>query len=233
MKGGIADRPHMIAALDVKKLGARDQGCKLGAGAGDHVVATDGDERRHLDGGELFRGDLFARTPHAGGKRLQIASGLLGEGPEAPRRVVGHVLDARSFERPGDRAAAHHAPHHVDAEPADDKAAHTLRVGEREEGGDPRAHRIAHHIGPRDAEMIEQPPPVLCHRRRTVRVGIVEFVAPSMPPIVISDHPAPRGDECSHPTRVDPIGDQVRGKAVDQQDGLALPLVEIGDLDAV
>src|SRR4029077_15598627 len=102
--------------------------------------------------------------------------------------------------------------------------AHTLRWGAREKGGDPRAHRIAHHIGPRDAEMIEQPPPVLCHRRRTVRVGIVEFAAPSMPPIVISDHPAPRGDECSHPTRVDPVGDQVRGKAVDQQDGLALPL---------
>src|SRR6185437_14840394 len=111
-----------------------------------HVVAADGDERRHLYGGELFRGDLFARTPHAGGERLQIASGGFREGPEGPRRVVGHVLHARSFERPGDRAAANHAPHHVDSETADNKAAHTLRVGEREEGGNPRAHRIAHHI---------------------------------------------------------------------------------------
>ena len=132
-----------------------------------------------------FRRDLFARTPHAGGERLQIASGLLGEGPEAPRRVVGarpRCAGASSALAIGPLPTM---PRTM-LMPSPPRIRLRTRFGwaSAKKGGDARAHRIAHHIGPRDAEMIEQPPPVLCHRRRAIRVGIVEFLALSMPPIV-------------------------------------------------
>ena len=67
------------------------------------------------------------------------------------------------------------ALHHADAEAADDRRAHALGMMHGEEGGDARAHGIAHHVGALDAEMIEQRAHVARHQRHLVGGGIVEL----------------------------------------------------------
>ena len=74
--------------------------------------------------------------------------------------------------------------------PAQDQAAHPLRMSEREKHGDARAHRIAHHIGAVDAEMVEQAARILGHGRRAIAARIVELLASSMPAIVEGDDAA-------------------------------------------
>ena len=80
-------------------------------------ICDDRDEDRNPYSGKEHRRDLFARTAHAGGEIGKVAPRMLGERPEAPRRVVGNLVDTAGLERLGKRPRSHHAPHHVDAEP--------------------------------------------------------------------------------------------------------------------
>ena len=107
--------------------------------------------------------------------------------------------------------------------PARISAAHALGMRKREKRGDARAHRIAHHVGAGDAEMVEQAARVLGHRRRAVEARVVELLAVPMPAIVEGDDAAPGLGQRAHPAGIEPIGRNVGGKAVDQEDGLALP----------
>ena len=121
-------------------------------------------------------------------------------------------------------AGSRHRPHHVAAEPGEDGAAHALGVLKRQERGDARAHRIAHHIGPGDAQMIEQAARVLGHQRRAVGRRIVELVALAMPAIVDGDDAKAILGQKTDPAGVDPIVLDTGGKTVDQQNGIAARL---------
>lgn len=81
---------------------------------------------------------------------------------------------------------------------------------------DARAHGIAEHVDPGDAEMIEQPHGIFRHFRRAVTIWLVELVAFSMPAIIVGDHASPGLREGPHPLRVDSIGRNVGCEAVDQ-----------------
>ena len=63
-------------------------------------------------------------------------------------------------------------------------------MSQRQERGDARAHRIAHHVGAADAEMIEQRPHVLGHPVGVVVGRIVELGRLAVAAIVERDHPA-------------------------------------------
>src|SRR3989304_396619 len=114
----------MVAPCDINELGTGDETCKLSARACDHVLAAGGNERGHGNAGKVLSGDLLARTAHAGGKRLEIASRLLGKGPEAAGGVVGHVLDAGRLERLRDRPGPPPAAHQIDPGAAQYPAPH-------------------------------------------------------------------------------------------------------------
>src|SRR3990170_8039108 len=104
---------------------------------------------------------------------------------------------------------------------------------EDEKRGDARAHRIAHHVGVADAEVVEYAPRVLRHDRRAIKARVVELLALSMSAIVVGDDAAPGLSERAHPTSIAPIGRDIGGEAVDEEDRLPFPLVDIGDADAV
>ncbi len=73
---------------------------------------------------------------------------------------------------------------------AEDHRAHAALVGLGEKGGDPCAHRIAHHIGHLNLKMIEKPFGILRHFRHGIGRGFIKFLAAAMPAIVESDRPA-------------------------------------------
>ena len=100
------------------------------------------------------------------------------------------------------------------AEPAKDQRAHAARLGEREKARDPRAHRIAHHVGALDPQMRKQVGRVLRHQLGAVVGGQVEFFALPMAAVVEGDDPPPRLGERLDPARLDPIDAMVGGEAV-------------------
>ena len=71
-------------------------------------------------------------------------------------------------------------------------AAQPLRMRERKERGDTRAHGIAHHVGAREIEMIEQRPHVVRHEGAVIGGRIVELARGAVPAIVERDD-APAG----------------------------------------
>ena len=152
-------------------------------GLGD-IFRADRDEDRDHNAGKKVRRDLFARTAHAGGKCCKVASGMFGERSEAPRRIIGHFVDAARLERLGKRPCPHHASHHVDAEPGKNGAPHARRMVEHQERRDTRPHGVSHDVGPLDAEMIEQAPSVFGHDRRAIALRLVQLFALPMPPFV-------------------------------------------------
>ena len=86
-----------------------------------------------------------------------------------------HVRERRRFERIRDRFRQPDAIHQPDAEAAEDDAARARRMRERQERRDARAHRIAHDVGARDVEMIEQRADVLGHDGAVIGGGVVEL----------------------------------------------------------
>src|SRR5262249_43830060 len=80
--------------------------------------------------------------------------------------------------------------------------------------------------------MVQQAARVLRHRWSAVDGRVIELLAFAMPAIVIADHAPTGARERAHPAWVDPVGCDIGGKAVDEQDRLALPLVDISDRHA-
>ena len=152
LEGAVADRLHVVAALDDERPALRESARASSEAepptTSSSPTATSTGQRSPA---QRLGGDRRARRADAGGERLEIALRLLGEGAERARGLVLHVVDARRLERIGDRPGAGHAAHHVDAEPAEDEARDPLGMGEGEKRGDARAHRVADHVGARDA----------------------------------------------------------------------------------
>ena len=74
----------------------------------------------------------------------------------------------------------------------------------RQKGGDARAHRIAHDVGARDAEMIEQRAHVVRHLAGVIVGRIVELGRCAMAAIVERDHAAAGALERRDPARMRP-----------------------------
>ena len=56
------------------------------------------------------------------------------------------------------------------------------------ERGDARTHRVAHHVGACDREVIEQSPGVLHHGRRLIGLRLVKLLALTVSAVVVGDH---------------------------------------------
>ena len=103
--------------------------------------------------------DRFWREP-----RMQAASALRSllvcSAKARNMRSVGSVsiVERGRLHGIGDAERQARAFDEVDAEPAEQERAHALGMVERQSGRDARAHRVAHHVGPVDAEMVEQAP---------------------------------------------------------------------------
>ena len=80
--------------------------------------------------------------------------------------------------------------HEIDARAGEHEAPHPFGMLEDKERSNPRAHRITHHVGALDAEMIEQTPRILGHLRRAVELRVVQLLALAVPAIVERDDPA-------------------------------------------
>ena len=80
--------------------------------------------------------------------------------------------------------------------------------------------------------MIEQPGDILRHERRAVGGLVIKFFALPVATIVERDDAAASLDQRPDPARINPIDGHVGGEPMDQNDRLARPLVEIGDLHA-
>src|SRR6516225_4889436 len=79
--------------------------------------------------------------------------------------------------------------------------------------------------------MIEQRADILCHETAVISGGIVELGRCAVAPIIDRDGAAAGAGQRRYPARIEPIHFFVRRKAMDEHDRLALPFVEIGDLD--
>src|SRR5262249_52044535 len=85
--------------------------------------------------------------------------------------------------------------------------------------------------GARYLEMIEQCPHVLRHEAAVIGGRIVELGRRAMAAIVERDDAAARTRKRRYPAGIDPVHFLVGSKAMDEHDRLALPFVEIADLD--
>ena len=96
----------------------------------------------------------------------------------------------------------------------------------------PRAQRIAHDIGALDVQMIHQRDDVAGHDGDLIVRGIVELAGIAMAAIVERDDAAAVFLQLRNPGRIDPVDVLARGKAVHEQDRIALAFVEIGNFDS-
>jgi hypothetical protein len=133
-------------------------------------------------------------------------------------------------DEPGERGRLHRLgngkrkPGAIDkmmAETAEDHRPHAARMSFGKKGGDPRAHRIAHHIGRLYAEIIEKRASVFRHLLHGVGGGVMEFFAAAMPPVVEGDDAPPRLGQGLYPLRENPIYRMGRGEPMNEKDGLA------------
>src|SRR6478736_3788026 len=105
------------------------------------------------------------------------------------------------------------------AEAAHDQRAHALAVSKHEKRADPRPHRIAHHIGALDLQVVEQIARIIGHDRRVVILGVVQLFAASMAAIVERDDTAAVACKRAHPEGKQPVHRMRRSKPVNQQNG--------------
>ncbi|MNT17299.1 hypothetical protein D3C72_1524410 [compost metagenome] len=105
-------------------------------------------------------------------------------------------------------------------------------MGQRQERGDARAHRIAHHMRLGDAEMPEQRRCIAGHLLGVIEGGIIGLAALPMTAIVERDHPVAGIAKRLQPAGKNPIDVGARSKAVNEQDRRTgrISLVEEGDI---
>lgn len=175
----------------------------------------------------------FARHPHAGRQRLEIAAGLLGELAVGGPGHGPHVGGFGRLEGRHDHVLAAHAVDQRHADAADDQRAHRRGVVDGEKRPDPAPHRIAHHVGAAEAQVIDQVRGVPGEQPEPVHFRVVELGALPVAADVHGDHPPPGPLQGVDPAGGAPVDDDVGGEAVDEEDRLAVALVEVGDVDAV
>ena len=93
------------------------------------------------------------------------------------------------------------------------------------------AERVAHDVRPRDVEMVRQRQHITRHRSDVIVLRIVELCRLPVPAIVERDHAPARLAQMRYPGRIDPVHVLGGGKAVHEDDRIALAFVEIGNLD--
>ncbi len=134
------------------------------------------DQERNSDPGKFVARQRLPRAADAGGQRPQIRARLLGERTESVAPRIGHVGARGRFERRSDHLRGQaRAIHEPDADAAEDRCAHPLRVLDRKDGRDPAPQRVAHDVGAIDTEMIEQRPHVARHEAAVISGGIVQL----------------------------------------------------------
>ena len=181
---------------------------------------------------------VLARAAGAGGERGAVAFRLVGEGAEHALRRVGEIGERGRLHRLGNADGQARAMHQPVAETTEDQRAHEFGPAERQERGDARAHRIAHHVGALDPEAPEEIGRVAGHQVGAIVARGVELLARAVAAVVEGDDPPPGMGQRLDPARIDPVDAMVRGEAVDEEDRLAAVValggdVDIGDLDAV
>jgi glycine/D-amino acid oxidase-like deaminating enzyme len=88
--------------------------------------------------GDLLAVERLARTAHAGGERLQVRLGLLGEGAKQAGRRIGHIGKRRRFEGVGYGVRQPDALDKADAEATKHSGTNSIRMRQRQESGDAR-----------------------------------------------------------------------------------------------
>src|SRR5262249_978476 len=114
-----------------------------------------------------------------------------------------------------------------------DRSTHPRRMRNGQNGRDPATERITHDVGVRYLEMIEQCPHVLRHEAAVIGGRIVELGRRAMAAIVERDDAAARTRKRRYPAGIGPVHFLVGSEAMHESDWLALPFVEISDLDLI
>ena len=202
---------------------------------GNVVLRTNTDQAGNIDFGDILTAHQIPRRPDASCQRQPIRLGLVCKGTKHAAALMHDVVQRRSKQGVGDRIPVTDTITHADAETSEDERAHTVGMLDGEEGGDARAHRIAHDMGLGDAEMGQECRSIPRHGCRMVGFRIMRLGACTMAAIVDRDHPVARVPQRSQPTRIDPVDACRRGKAMDEQDRIAcrIAIVEIGKLKPV
>ena len=148
----VADRQHVVAVGDIESARAGNERGQFVRAAGDLVLGADRDQHRHPNAGHLLAAQRSARAAHAGGERPagRIWSVRRSRGTAAAGSVTSASDGASSAAAMFSRQTAMPVDQ-IDAEPAENRRTHARGMVEREEGGDARAHRVAHDVGARDA----------------------------------------------------------------------------------
>ena len=177
----------------------------------------------------------LARRGDAGRQRLAVAAGLVGEDAEHAAARVGHLIERTRREAPPRAAPPARTPRFTipSPSPPSTSAPHALRMRQRQQGGDPRAHRIADHVRLLDAEMVEQPARILRHDRHAVGCGSCGLPLSPWPRLskAITRRPA------ATRSRTHEVETQLtrwfEPKPWMRSVGMPVALVDEGDLDAV
>ena len=151
----VADRKHVIAAGNVERLRAGDERRPVRPASPRQnpwlPTATSTGTRMAATSSR----DSVCREP-----RMHAASALRSDlvcsakaRKVRPNGSCTSASDGASIAS-ATRGRQRLALHQIDAEPAEDRAAHALRMRERHEGGDARTHGIPHDVGALDIEMI-------------------------------------------------------------------------------
>ncbi|QTK78577.1 hypothetical protein AT6N2_C0719 [Agrobacterium tumefaciens] len=225
----------MVAAGNVDCACVRHDGGQFLTGPGNIVLRSDRNQRRRVDLCRLLARDENARRLDTGGKRQTVAFRLVGEGAEHAAALMGHHIERWSQQGLRNRVPVAHAFHHADAEATKHQGANTLWMRHGQKRGNTRAHGIAHHMGFRDAQMIEQRHRVVGHDRGIISLGIMWLVACAMAAIVDGNHPVAGVTQRLQPAGMHPVDIGAGRKAVDQQNRVTrrITLVKIGKAKTV
>ena len=117
--------------------------------------------------------------------------------------------------------------HQPNAQPAENRGAHTRGLIHGEKRRDAGAHRVAHDIGAFDLKMIEQSANIFRHGSAVIAGRVVELARRAMPAVIERDRAPTSTRERSDPAGMHPVHLLVGGEAVHQHNRLALALVEI------
>ena len=172
----VADREHVIAVRESAAPARRESAPPALSGEPATVVlGADRDQHRHADRRRLLARQLLPRAADAGGERAAVGLGLSAKARNV--RPCGSVTSASDGASSASAMLSGRPTPSTRCMPSPPSTigAHALRVLQRQECGDPRAHRIAHDVGAADAEMIHQRPHVLGHLVGVIVGRIVEL----------------------------------------------------------
>src|ERR1700730_4174289 len=96
----------------------------------------------------------------------------------------------------------------------------------------PAAHRIAHHAGARDLQMVEQADSVGTHVRKSVQACVVRLVAMPVAACVVSDNPPAPREPLDHPGLY-PMLVRAGAETVNHEHRRAAALVQVMNFYAV